>query len=151
MYAHFIEEFKDTYIASLLHRSKWLLKRHPYKVGEIVLVYKENTKKFKYPLGEVVEVLTSQDGISRTYKIRMAATGKIVQKTHNHIARLEIALEELKLDDREQRVSNEVEAARVILDKKKITINEDPKEETKEEVSNLRRSERIKKRKEQKK
>ena len=76
-------------MAALLSRDKWYRTERPLAKGELVLIKVENRKQQTYPLAIVDEVITSQDGLVRTYVVR-TSNGKLYRRDTNFLCRLEI-------------------------------------------------------------
>ena len=50
------------YLPSLQMRHKWYVGDRNLIVGVVVLVVKENTSRYKWPLGKVIKALPGSDG-----------------------------------------------------------------------------------------
>ena len=65
----FWENWIQTCSPSLMTQSKWQQRKHPVKVGDVVLVYEPNTIKGQYKLGLITETIPSKDGVIRKVKL----------------------------------------------------------------------------------
>jgi hypothetical protein len=70
----FWKRWLKEYLPELQKRSKWLNKQVNVKVGDVVLLVEENTPRFLWPLGLVVEVKQGRDGLVRTVKVKTRST-----------------------------------------------------------------------------
>lgn len=70
----FWKRWLKEYIPELQRRSKWYLKQENVKVGDVVLLQEENTPRFLWPLGLVVEVKEGRDKLVRTVKVKTQST-----------------------------------------------------------------------------
>lgn len=64
------ERFYREYLAILQTRSKWYVKSRNVKVGDLVLIKRDNTEPLKWPMGRVVEVKPDAEGDVRAIKVR---------------------------------------------------------------------------------
>ena len=62
------------YIPELQRRSKWCRVQENIKVGDVVLLYEENTPRFLWPLGLVLEVKEGRDKLVRSVRLRTRST-----------------------------------------------------------------------------
>ena len=62
------------YLPTLLKRRKWNETRRNLKVGDLVLLVDESFSRGKWPLGRVLDVIVSRDGLVRTVKIKTSST-----------------------------------------------------------------------------
>ena len=62
------------YIPELQKRSKWCSKQENIKVGDVVLLKEENTPRFLWPMGLIVEVKEGRDKLIRTVKVKTKST-----------------------------------------------------------------------------
>ena len=58
------------YLPSLTKRSCWTEKIPNLEVGELVLVHEEDLKRRKWPLGRIVSVSPSDDGVVRVAEVK---------------------------------------------------------------------------------
>ena len=65
----FWENWIQTCSPSLMTQSKWQQRKHPVKVGDVVIVYEPNTIKGQYKLGLITETIPSKDGVIRKVKL----------------------------------------------------------------------------------
>ncbi|XP_033095627.1 uncharacterized protein LOC117100162 [Anneissia japonica] len=81
------------YLPSLQERRKWYRNQPNLKVGDIVIVFDENTPRSIWPLARVIEVYTNNnDGLVRSVKIK-TQTGTLVRPITKLVS-LEIAVGE---------------------------------------------------------
>ena len=73
----FFVRFADEYLPTLQVRSKWLRERRSLRENDIVLVVDEELKRGQWPLGAIVEPLTSEDGLVRSAKVKIGDNIKI--------------------------------------------------------------------------
>ena len=66
----FYERFTREYLPTLQGRQKWVKERPPLRVGDIVLVMDDDTKRGRWPLGLVVETVVSHDGLVRSARVK---------------------------------------------------------------------------------
>ncbi|RCN23889.1 hypothetical protein ANCCAN_30422 [Ancylostoma caninum] len=91
---HFWELWQKEYLAALAEKNakrssrKQAAKCQP-RVGDIVLIRQENIPRSMWPMGLVLELLTSKDGLPRSARLR---TGKknILERSVNHLVPLEV-------------------------------------------------------------
>ena len=62
------------YVPELQRRSKWCLKQKNIQVGDVVLLCEENTPRFLWPLGLVIEVKEGRDKLVRTVRVKTKST-----------------------------------------------------------------------------
>ena len=62
------------YLPNLLERKKWNTLRRNLEVGDLVLLADETFPRGKWPLGRVVEVMPSRDGLVRTVRVKTSCT-----------------------------------------------------------------------------
>ena len=67
---HFWNRWSKEYLPKLQTRSKWQLEKRPLKLNDVVLITEENTSRPSWPLGRVVELYPSRDGLIRTVKLK---------------------------------------------------------------------------------
>ena len=70
----FWKRWVKEYIPLLQKRSKWTAEQENLKVGDVVLIYEENTPRYLWPMGLVVEVKEGRDGLVRSVKIKTKST-----------------------------------------------------------------------------
>ena len=70
----FWKRWLKEYIPELQKRSKWCNKQENVKVGDVVLLYEENTPRFLWPLGLIIEVKVGRDKLIRTVKVKTKST-----------------------------------------------------------------------------
>ena len=83
----FFERFISEYIPQLQVRSKWTRTKENIQVNDVVLVADEDVPRGKWPLGLVVEVETSPDGLVRAAKVR--TNDKVKRRPINKLVFLE--------------------------------------------------------------
>ena len=70
----FWKRWLKEYLPELQKRNKWLNKQENIRVGDIVLLCEENTPRFLWPLGLVIEVKLGRDNLVRTVKVKTRST-----------------------------------------------------------------------------
>jgi len=65
------ERFRNEYLSQLVQRSKGI-KVPEVKLGEIVLIGSDNTKRYEWPIGKVIELIPGRDGHCRVAKVQTA-------------------------------------------------------------------------------
>ena len=65
------ERWMTEYLPNLIERKKWQIHRESLKIGDIVLVIQDNTPRGKWPLGRVIEVISSEDGLIRSANVKI--------------------------------------------------------------------------------
>ena len=73
----FYERFTREYLPTLQGRSKWFKERPHLRVGDVVLVMDDDTKRGKWPLGLVVETVESHDGLVRSARVKTGDSVKL--------------------------------------------------------------------------
>ena len=68
----FWKRWKTEYMAALQERHKWQRLNRNLQLGDLVLVTTENTHRNQWPLGIVVDILPSEDGLTREVMVRTA-------------------------------------------------------------------------------
>jgi len=61
--------FRSEYLAFLVSRTRQKATRLP-KIGELVLVGDDHTKRIEWPLGRIMELVPSKDGECRLVKVK---------------------------------------------------------------------------------
>ena len=64
----------NEYLPTLMERQKWNTKKRNLHVGDIVLVADDNFTRGNWPLGRVVQVTKSKDGMVRVAKVKTTST-----------------------------------------------------------------------------
>ena len=67
----FWQRFAKEYITSLNQRTKWLKNRRNFEVGDLVLIYQNNTPRSHWPLGRITRLLPSKDSVVRSVEIKL--------------------------------------------------------------------------------
>ena len=62
------------YLPELERRSKWLAVTRNLRIGDLVLVLGENTPRSLWPLGLVLSVSPSKDGLVRSVEVKTKST-----------------------------------------------------------------------------
>ena len=62
------------YLPTLMERRKWNALERNLEVGDLVLLVDESFSRGKWPLGRVVEVVPSRDGLVRTVRVKTSCT-----------------------------------------------------------------------------
>nr|GFS82912.1 integrase catalytic domain-containing protein [Nephila pilipes] len=62
--------FRNEYLGQLHQRSKIRKQMYIPKIGDIVLIWNDNIKRIYWPLGRILSVFSSKDGIIRRAKIK---------------------------------------------------------------------------------
>lgn len=70
----FWRRWTSEYLPTLLERKKWNTPRKNLEVGDLVLLADESFPRGKWPLGRIVEVMPSRDGLVRTVKVKTSCT-----------------------------------------------------------------------------
>ena len=70
----FWKKWVKAYLPELQKRSKWYDPQLEIKIGDVVLLLEENTPRYLWPLGLVVEVKKGRDGLVRTVKVKTRST-----------------------------------------------------------------------------
>ena len=73
----FYERFLAEYLSSQQPRSKWQRERPAIRVNDVVLVAEEDLPRGQWPLGIVVEAVTSEDGRVRSARVRVAGKERL--------------------------------------------------------------------------
>ena len=68
------ERWLKEYLPNLIERKKWQMERENLKVNDIVLMISENTPRGKWPVGKVVDVFVSSDGIVRSANVKVGGS-----------------------------------------------------------------------------
>jgi hypothetical protein len=75
--AQFWAKWTALYLHELQKRPKWLREKHSLAVGDLVLVSSENTPRGVWPMGLVVKVRISDDGLVRSAEVRLRSGAKV--------------------------------------------------------------------------
>lgn len=67
----FWHAWKTEYLATLMQRKNRAKDKEPLKIGQIVIVHDENTAPAHWPLGKIIELITSKDGLVRSVVVEM--------------------------------------------------------------------------------
>ena len=70
----FWKRWLKEYLPELQRRSKWCARQENIKVGDVVLLCEENTPRFLWPLGLVIQVKEGRDKLIRTVKVKTKST-----------------------------------------------------------------------------
>lgn len=70
----FWRRWTSEYLPTLLERKKWNTPRRNLAVGDLVLLADESFPRGKWPLGRIVEVMPSRDGLVRTVRVKTSCT-----------------------------------------------------------------------------
>ena len=62
------------YLPTLLERKKWNTLRRNLAVGDLVLLADVSFPRGKWPLGRIIEVMPSRDGLVRTVRVKTSCT-----------------------------------------------------------------------------
>ncbi|CAB4046018.1 Tyrosine- phosphatase Lar, partial [Paramuricea clavata] len=95
----FWNAWKKTYLPSLQQRHKWYSKCPNIKIGDLVLIEKENIKRNDWPVARVQQVVTGRDGLVRSLHLRIPSKGpgptthKIVTRSVHNVFPLEATIE----------------------------------------------------------
>jgi hypothetical protein len=84
---HFYERFVSEYVPLLQARSKWTTVKENLKVNDVVLMVEDDLPRGQWPLGMVVEVERSADGLVRAASVRSG--GKVKGRPVNKLVFLE--------------------------------------------------------------
>ncbi|XP_067947511.1 uncharacterized protein [Watersipora subatra] len=66
--------WKDSYLQQITKRQRWERPQENLRAGDIVLVKEENTPRYEWPTGKVIEVTQGEDGKVRRVRVQMAAS-----------------------------------------------------------------------------
>jgi len=86
---HFWKRFTKEYLPSSNVRRKWNRIQRNFKVNDLVLLQTDNTPRAFWPLGRVVEVHISKDGLVRSVKLQLP--NSILTRPTNKLCLLEEA------------------------------------------------------------
>ena len=95
--ATFWSRWVKEYLPTLTKRPCWRDQKPNYRVGELVLVQDEDSKRGKWPLGRIIKVMPGRDGVVRTIEVktttgtysRPAAKIFKLEDTPEHVTALE--------------------------------------------------------------
>ncbi|KRZ78269.1 hypothetical protein T10_4597, partial [Trichinella papuae] len=76
------KRWRQEYITTLNTRGKWHNTQHEPKDGDIVLIHESGTAWVKYSMGRIIEIHPSEDGISRSAKVK-TAQGKVARSSRS--------------------------------------------------------------------
>jgi len=62
------------YLLNLIERKKWNMLRRNLEVGDLVLLADKSFPRGKWPLGQVVKVMPSRDGLVHTVRVKTSCT-----------------------------------------------------------------------------
>lgn len=72
MMQHFWDRWHQEYLTTMINRSKWLIEKRNFKIGDIVIVNADNLPPMKWKLGKVEDVLPGKDNLVRSVVIGTA-------------------------------------------------------------------------------
>jgi len=76
---HFWWRWLKEYMPILQQRQKWLTPKRNFRVGDIVLVGDESTKRGQWPKGLIEETYAGKDGLVRSVRLRTAKSPSLVR------------------------------------------------------------------------
>lgn len=68
----FWRRWRRSYILNLQSRQKWVKKRESLRINDVVLLKTPNCKRNEWPMGVIVAVKDSNDGVVRTVSVKVA-------------------------------------------------------------------------------
>ena len=71
----FWSRWRKEYLLNLQQRQKWNSVHPNLCVGDVVLLVDDDVKRNRWPMGRIVEVFPSEDGLVRSVSVRTAGTG----------------------------------------------------------------------------
>lgn len=83
MYQQFWIRFKKEYITQLHHRYKWKDPATPIQPGMLVLIKNTQHPPCKWPMGRILHLHPSKDGISRVATIKMPSGASIIRSVRH--------------------------------------------------------------------
>ncbi|GFS86869.1 integrase catalytic domain-containing protein [Nephila pilipes] len=69
--------FRSEYLGQLRQYEKKMRSSKPLKIGDVILISSDNTKRLDWPLEKVIELFTSPDGNIRLVKLK-TKNGKVL-------------------------------------------------------------------------
>ena len=82
--------WQQEYLETLQKREKWTSSTPPLSIGDVVLVKEPITPRERWRLGRIIEVLGTDDGHPKRYKLRDAA-GNCFDRHVTSLIRLELS------------------------------------------------------------
>lgn len=70
MNQHFWDRWHEEYLSGLVNRSKWLVERRNFQVGDMVILKEDNIPPMRWKLGRIQEVLPGKDNLVRSVIVR---------------------------------------------------------------------------------
>ena len=67
----FWTRYRKEYLQSLQYRNKWNKEQRNFCVNDIVLLKESNVPRQQWPMGKVVQVFTSEDGLVRSVELKV--------------------------------------------------------------------------------
>ncbi|XP_003370862.1 conserved hypothetical protein, partial [Trichinella spiralis] len=64
------KRWKQEYITTLATRGRWRKTGQEPRVGDIVLVHEPSTAWIKWPIGRIIEIHPSEDGVIRSVTVK---------------------------------------------------------------------------------
>nr|XP_042910968.1 uncharacterized protein LOC107454670 [Parasteatoda tepidariorum] len=89
--------FRSEYLSQLHHRLTVRKPTYHPKVGDIILIWNDNLKRIHWPLGRILSVYTSKDGLIRRAKVK-TKSGILIRPIQN-LCPLELDEENLNSED----------------------------------------------------
>ncbi|XP_071044568.1 uncharacterized protein [Parasteatoda tepidariorum] len=89
--------FRSEYLSQLHHRLTVRKTTYHPKVGDIILIWNDNHKKIHWPLGRILSVYSSKDGLIRRAKVK-TKSGILIRPIEN-LCPLELDEENLNSED----------------------------------------------------
>ncbi|XP_067940881.1 uncharacterized protein [Watersipora subatra] len=66
--------WKDSYLQQITKRQRWERPQENLRAGDIVLVKEENTPRYEWPTGKIIEVTQGEDGKVRRVRVQIATS-----------------------------------------------------------------------------
>ena len=76
----FWTKYRREYLQSLQQRNKWCHPKRNFTVGDIVLLKDSNVSRQQWPMGQVVRVFPSEDGLVRSVELKVPAATKLLKR-----------------------------------------------------------------------
>ena len=72
----FFKRWREEYVSKLTEKSKWLRKKRCPKEGDIFLIKEDLAKRNDWPIGRVIKIHPSKDGLIRSVTLRLSSNGR---------------------------------------------------------------------------
>ena len=76
----FWDRYRKEYLQSLQTRNKWINPKRNFCVGDVVLLKDSGVKRQQWPMGKVVKVFPSADGLVRSVELKVPSATQALKR-----------------------------------------------------------------------